>query len=144
MDGFKSKIDSFRGEYSFLSNFHPAKTVYEGIEYPTAEHAFQAGKALDIKVRRVIAGLKSPAEAKRTGRLVDIRPDWESIKITVMRDVIKAKFSNKALMEKLLKTGNAELIEGNNWKDYFWGVCNRKGENWLGKILMEIRDSREI
>ena len=71
---------------------------------------------------------------------MDLREDWETVKIDVMRDVLKSKFSlNSELREKLIATGDVELIEGNHWNDRFWGVCRGKGQNHLGKLLMELR-----
>lgn len=137
------KINSFRGEYRFLSNFYPARTVYEGIEFSTAEHAYQAAKTTDLRWKRLIATLETPAEAKRMGREVPLRSDWEETKIDIMRNIIRAKFSDTGLMDKLRTTGDAELVEGNNWQDFFWGICNGKGQNWLGKILMETRDEKK-
>jgi ribA/ribD-fused uncharacterized protein len=68
-----------------------------------------------------------------------MRDDWNDIKIDVMRDLLQEKFSDDDLRELLLATGDAELIEGNTWNDYFWGVCLGEGQNWLGKLLMEVR-----
>lgn len=83
----------------------------------------------------------NPQSAKRLGRSVLLRPDWEEIKYDVMYQVCKAKFQqNPDLGQKLLKTGNAELIEGNTWGDRIWGVCKGIGENNLGKTLMRVRD----
>ena len=76
----------------------------------------------------------------RLGRRIELRPDWEEVKIEIMRQVLKSKFThNPELREKLIATGNTELIEGNNWNDRFWGVCRGVGKNHLGKLLMEIR-----
>ena len=70
-----------------------------------------------------------------------MRPDWNDIRVDIMRNIVNAKFTqNPDLMNKLLETNDAELLEGNWWKDTFWGICNGEGENNLGKILMEIRD----
>jgi ribA/ribD-fused uncharacterized protein len=134
------KIDSFRGNYRFLSNFFPALCNYEGIVYPTVEHGYQAAKSLNQDVRKTIAGALTSQEAKALGRNVVLRPDWESVKIQVMRDLIALKFSNREIANLLRLTGDAELIEGNWWGDTFWGVCNGVGENWLGRLLMEQRD----
>lgn len=134
-------INSFRGEHGFLSNFYPAKVVYEGMEYPTSEHAFQAAKSPVTGVRMIIARASSPGDAKQLGRKIALRSDWENIKLQVMEDIVRAKFSQNADLRIMLVqgTGDAELIEGNTWGDEFWGVCNGEGENHLGKILMEVR-----
>ena len=140
-------IDSFTRDYFFLSNFYNVYLEYEGITYCSTEAAFQATKSLDIGERMRIARM-SPSDAKRAGRKVQLRPDWEEIKDKVMYDVCYKKFTNNDalhLKEKLLKTGNEELVEGNMWHDNYWGNCtcekckNIEGQNKLGKILMEIR-----
>ena len=134
------KIAEFQGEYRFLSNFWPAEVVYEGITYPTAEHAYQAAKTLDIEQRKKISALPTPAEAKTAGRALKLRDDWETAKFTVMEDVVRYKFTHHAeLRAKLLATGDLLLEEGNTWGDRVWGVYQGQGENRLGKILMKIR-----
>ena len=136
------KIDSFSGIFHFLSNFHPAPLLYEGIEYPTSEHAYQAAKTLDTDQRLNIAMLETPSEAKKYGQSVTQRTAWYDIKIGVMGEILLAKFKqNPDLTEKLLATDDAILIEGNTWGDTFWGVCDGRGENHLGQLLMEIREA---
>lgn len=135
----KSAILSFQGPYRFLSNFYPCTIEYNGLIYPSTEHAYQAAKTNDLDLQRMIAGLTNPGMAKKMGKRVPIRPDWESIKLQVMYDLCKIKFSIPELREKLLATGGAELVEGNTWGDRFFGVCDGEGLNHLGKILMRIR-----
>ena len=136
-----SVIDCFDGDYAFLSNFYPCRIVYEGIEYQNSEAAFQAQKTLDIDIRKNKFSNATPKDAKRFGRKIELRPDWNDIRVDIMRNIVNAKFTqNPDLMNKLLETDDAELLEGNWWKDTFWGICNGEGENNLGKILMEIRD----
>ena len=136
-----NKIDSFKGEFAFLSNFFPANIVMEdGIWYPTTEHAFQAFKTLDMADRERIAKLATPGKSKRAGREVVLRNDWELVKMDVMRECIRRKFSHGSeLAQKLIATGDAELIEGNNHGDRIWGVCDGEGKNLLGILLMEQR-----
>lgn len=135
-------IDKFDGtEYAFLSNFYSSPIQYEGIVYPTVEHMFQALKALDMETRKKIANAATPGQAKRLGRSVALREDWEEVKVDVMRTALQLKFSNPALRAKLIATGDAELIEGNTWNDRFWGVCRGTGKNMLGLLLMELRCS---
>ena len=136
------KIAEFQGEYRFLSNFYPATVVFEGITYPTAEHAYQSAKTTNMAERRRIAAVAAPADAKREGRaLSPQRPDWEQVKFDVMEKVVRDKFTRNAdLREKLLATGDAYLEEGNTWNDRIWGVYQGQGENRLGKILMQVRD----
>lgn len=135
-------ILSFRDEYFFLSNFYPVEIKLDGIVYPNAETAFQAQKTLDVEERRKFSMLKNPVQAKRLGRKVKLRDDWEEVKLDIMTEVVSQKFlQHPHLIEMLLQTGDEELVEGNKWGDRFWGVCKGKGENHLGKILMKIRDA---
>ena len=132
-------IDSFRDEFDWLSNFFPCPVEFEGLTFGNTEAAFQAAKTLDMEEREKFVGL-SPLIARRKGRRVKLRSDWEAVKIEVMREVLRCKFSqNPELKAKLIATGDAELIEGNNWNDRFWGVCRGVGQNHLGKLLMEVR-----
>lgn len=135
-----NKINSFQGDYRFLSNFWPAPVTFEGVFYPTVEHAFQAAKTLNLRIRAEIRDCKTAADAKRLGRRASLRPDWEAVKLSVMESLVRQKFApNTELAESLLATGNAVLIEGNTWGDCFWGVCRGEGENRLGQILMQVR-----
>lgn len=109
-------------------------------KYPTTEHAFQAAKTLDEKEREKIRVAKTPGQAKRLGQKVTLRKDWESIKIKIMLNLNRQKFDRADLGDRLVDTGQAELIEGNTWGDTFWGVCKGVGKNHLGKILMEVRE----
>lgn len=132
-------IDSFRDEYFFLSNFYPAEVEYEGRTYLNNEAAFQSAKTLDPEIRVQFQGL-NPSEAKKLGRSIPLREDWEEIKDRVMYDIVSDKFHrNPLLAEKLIQTGEAVLVEGNNWGDTYWGMCNDEGKNMLGKILMRVR-----
>ena len=138
-------IVEFDGENEFLSNFYHSPIFYEGIVYPTNEHFFQAMKTLDIETRKAIAAAPTPGAAKRMGRHVALRPDWEKIKVDVMRLGLILKFTDAELAEKLVATGDEELVEGNWWHDNTWGnchctECSRKGgRNLLGMLLMEVR-----
>ena len=135
------KIDKFRDKYFFLSNFFQTRVKYNGLEFKNNEAAFQAQKVLDVEEQLAFTQL-SPKEAKRRGRQVKLRPDWEDVKDEIMEEIVRAKFSQHGnLKDKLLATGDATLIEGNTWNDRYWGVDIRTGEgqNHLGKILMKIR-----
>ena len=132
-------ISRFRDEHDFLSNFHAASVEYEGIVYTNNEAAFQAQKVLEHEAKLPFAALP-PGKAKRMGRHVPLRADWESVKEALMYEIVLAKFSqNPQLREKLLATGDVPLYEGNTWNDFYWGVCRGKGKNALGKILMRVR-----
>lgn len=132
-------IDRFNGKYVFLSNFYPSPITIDRVEYPTVEHAFQASKTLSRGERQMIAYAVSPGKAKRMGRKLNLRSDWEEVKVACMLELARLKFTEPNLKAKLLATGDVELIEGNTWNDTFWGVCRGEGQNQLGKILMKVR-----
>ncbi len=136
-------INDFRGEYRFLSNYHPSKVVFEGKEYTTVEHAYQAAKTFDLERREKIQRMIKPAEAKKEGGIINkdgtLRDDWKQISLAIMENLIRQKFCDRELAKKLMDTGDHELVEGNWWGDTFYGVCNGIGENHLGKILMKVR-----
>jgi len=135
-------IDRFTREsgYYFLSNFYPSTIRFEGVLYSTCEHAYQASKTRDPKIRDLIQKSLTPAEAKKLGQSIQVREGWHEEKIGIMKILIREKFENPFLRPKLMSTGNAVLILNNKWNDKFWGVCRGIGENWLGKILMEERE----
>ena len=137
-------ITNFRGKYNFLSNFYYAEVEYEGESYPSVEHAYQAAKTMDPKEREEIRLCGSPANAKRLGRRVTLRPDWHEIKLEVMATLLSQKFMRHPhLGKKLLETGKEIIREGNTWGDVFYGAVNEGGKwvgkNYLGKMLMELR-----
>jgi len=134
-------ITSFSGKWSFLSNFSTSPVMYDKELYPTVEHAFQAAKTLNLDERQKIQKAKTPGAAKRLGRAVKMRDDWNKIKIGVMDELLRQKFDrNKEDYFKLVHTRNRELIEGNTWGDTFWGQVNGKGSNNLGLLIMRIRN----
>lgn len=135
------KIESFSGEYRFLSNFWYSDVEMDGVMWPTIEHAFQAAKTEIPSEQREILRTNTPGTAKALGRAVTLRDGWDGIKLMVMANLVYKKFStDEELRAKLIATGDAELIEGNNWGDKFWGVCDGEGLNHLGKVLMHVRD----
>lgn len=135
-----TKISGFFGNYRWLSNFWQCFVEYEGVIYPSSEHVFQAAKTLNHSERIKIANFRTPNDAKKYSRTMTLRSDWEDVKLSEMAKIVTAKFQqNTPLIEKLLNTGESELIEENTWGDTFWGVCDGVGENHLGKILMRVR-----
>lgn len=134
-------INRFSEEYSFLSNMYPCEIEYEGIVYPSVEHAYVAAKTGSLTWRLEVLKCDTPKKAKKLGKKLPLRDDWEDVKLEVMIILVLQKFSKHDELKKmLLATGNRELIEGNWWNDRYWGVCNGIGQNYLGKILMEVRD----
>lgn len=136
-------IDLFVGEHEFLSNFYPCHVEYGGLSFICAEGAYQAQKAVNPKNKPQFTCLYG-GQSKRKGRKVWMRSDWDNVKYSIMKDIVTFKFlNNPPLMRQLLNTFPSELIEGNTWKDTFWGYDFNleAGENNLGKILMEIRNN---
>lgn len=134
-------IESFDGDYRWLSNFWLCPVQMGGMIYPSTENAYQAAKFR--KADRAMFLTCSPGEAKRLGGVVELPRDWDRQKLKTMKAVLKQKFRQGGWEEHLLlATGDAEIIEGNTWGDTFWGVCWGIGENRLGKMIMEIRDDR--
>ena len=166
----KDAIFSFEGSHRFLSNFGDGAVMMYGISFPTVEHAFAAAK-LDpngnvfsrsevLTEMRRIARLPSPGAAKKAGRRRTwdgtqpgekrrgetrpfLRPDWEDVKLRLITELVRRKFSDPLLAQKLLATGDVPLFEGNTWGDRIWGVVEKngvfEGRNLLGEILMLIR-----
>lgn len=136
------KIDRFRGEYAFLSNFWEAPVTYQGLTYGSNEAAFQAQKCMTEEEKQAFTEMR-PAKSKKAGRQVLLRPDWETVKVDIMEELVRAKFTqNEDLKWRLIGTGDACIEEGNTWHDTCWGVDAKTGigQNHLGRILMKIRD----
>lgn len=125
-----------RNQYYFLSNMYPCKITYSGHTFKSSESAFQAQKDLSrVAEFEPLEG----RESKRLGRKVKMRPDWESVKLDIMKEILKVKFSDPDLAKKLIAV-KEPIVEENTWHDTFWGVCDGKGQNHLGKLLTEIRE----
>jgi ribA/ribD-fused uncharacterized protein len=142
-------IDEFQGEYRFLSNFWACGIEIENVCWPTAEHAYQALKAVHTHDRLRIAEAGTPGQAKRLGQSIVLRPDWEGFKKRAMLLVLVAKFTqHPELASQLAGTGDQLLVEGNCWHDNYWGRCScprcraggTAGLNYLGRLLMAVRD----
>lgn len=139
-------IEQFQGDYRFLSNFTYFETPmkYDGDKYRTVEHFYVAMKTTNKELRGKISRMRKIGRVKAYGRELEIREDWEDIKLKVMRYALEYKFSddNEDLRLKLMNTEGMELQEGNYWGDTYWGVCLKtgKGSNLLGSMLMEIRE----
>lgn len=131
-------MESIRG--TFLSNFYESKLVYKGLAFRNAEAAYQASKCKYPERKEKFCNVAG-WEAKELGKTVELRSDWNEVKLRTMYEVVSAKFAqNPDLWQMLADTGDEEIVEGNYWNDTYWGVCNGVGENHLGKILMWIRN----
>jgi hypothetical protein len=140
-------IKSFRGEFGFLSNMHSCPVEYEGIKYPSSEHAYQAARYPHAITRECISRLDSPVKAKhfkRDNPIIQMDPDFNKHKLFIMKRILDYKFKNNAeLARQLMATMPEQLIESGWWHDGFWGTCTcgkcAPGQNNLGKLLMQVR-----
>lgn len=143
-------IDSFSGQYRWLSNFWPVKILHQKILFPSVEHAYQAAKTENQFSQFEISNLASAGQAKKYWKehpLIDPTPLWETAQLQCMESFIHQKFwfNNEIMLVRLLiETGDAEIIEGNTWGDTFWGQEKKRGKFWIGKnhlgnILMKQR-----
>lgn len=133
----------FRGEYDFLSNFYKCSVEYDGIHYSSVENAFQAAKTLDLEERKQFE--KCPAkEAKKLGKTVKLRSDWEDVKVKIMCNLVFQKFNNSEYLRTRLLIVQDKIVEENFWHDNFWGICKcgrcAGGYNMLGNILQGVRE----
>ena len=149
-------IQRFEGRYGFLSNFYPCEIEHQGIVYPSVEHFYVAMKCNGIQLfngvqytpndfREMVAGIPHPGSAKKLGRKMSVRKDWDEKKLEFMEWAVREKFKDEKLAEMLIETGDMPIVEGNVWHDTWWGVCScdkcsGKGQNRLGRILMQVRD----
>lgn len=137
MKNLTEMIAEFRNENYFLSNMYPCKVTYNGVTYECAESAFQAQKCNEKEMFVNLSGF----EAKKLGKRVALRPDWNEVREQIMYEIVLEKFKQNKYLAKCLEwTGNKMLVEGNNWNDTYWGVCKGIGSNKLGLILMRVRN----
>jgi ribA/ribD-fused uncharacterized protein len=140
--GVTIMIDHFCGHNAFLSNFYMCEVTYSGIQFPSSENAYQFAKLdVDCITDELIDYFQkcTAGQAKRAGQKVSMRESWHDIKIQIMEQILRTKFENDYLRFKLLETGTQTLAEGNTWGDTFWGICDDRGSNHLGKLLMKLR-----
>jgi len=135
-------IKEFQGKYRWLSNFWPVEITYNGLLFPSLEHAYMSAKNNSKEWKYFCVQEKNPKIVKKRSYEIDLVPDWDNKKLEIMNNLISIKFKNRELRKKLLQTKNTYIQEGNTWNDTFWGVDikTKKGENNLGKIIMQVRD----
>lgn len=134
-----NSITKFIGEYAFLSNFYECQIKYKTLLFNSAESAFQSCKCKNEEDKIKFTTL-SPVESKKYGKRIQLIDNWDTLKNSFMTDIVYNKFNqNLSLKYKLLETYPLNLIEGNKWNDTYWGICNGRGLNILGKILMNTR-----
>lgn len=128
----------FRGENFFLSNFYPIEIIFDGKVYGSVEHAFQAAKCAN------------PIDAEKIRTFYrEIKPNWESEKVTIMERILRVKFADPEMKRLLKNTKDVRIVENNGWHDIYWGVCDcpkheSTGKNIVGELLMLIRDNEKL
>jgi len=131
------------GEYGWMSNLYKDSIMFEGMRFTCAEAAYQYGKPKDQEVAEWIVSAPKPhlmAIAAHGLFVFDVKPNWNEIKVQRMRGVLRAKIDQCGLSFKLLKTGDAVLVEDSK-TDAFWGIGKKgNGKNMLGVLLMELRE----
>lgn len=151
---------AFSGDMEWASNMYEASIVFDpnindlglifpmfefdGLEYGSSEHLYQSLKTTNWDEKEIVRTAATPKLSKKYGSKVFYRMDWDSVKVEAMRLSLYLKFYHHAnLIDKLLETKKEPIIEINWWNDKFWGVCCRtnEGENWLGRLLMELRSN---
>lgn len=140
-------ISEFKNEFRWLSNFAKVEIILDDIKYPSVEHAYMSAKSDEIEWKNFCSDSKNTAsQVKRKSRTISLKSNWESIKLEIMRECIRQKFSQEPYKTLLIRTEDLHLQEGNFWNDKFWGVClkTNQGENNLGKIIMEFRRTIQI
>jgi len=157
------RVSAFSGEMEWASNMYPCPITFDdtkhnlreifpqfkfdGLEYPSSEHLYQSLKATNENDKEFVRTAPSPKMAKKIGGEIFERMDWGSVKVEAMRLCLYLKFyQHPDLLTKLLDTGNEPIVEVNWWNDKFWGVCDKtnEGDNWLGRLLMELRTHSKL
>lgn len=137
-------VGSFSGDLEFLSNMYKIpiyfnESKYDNFQpdfkiYPSSENLYQALKCKYIKDRELFQNV-DPHKSKRIGKTIELRCDWDNVRLEAMQLAIDLKFKNIELAEKLIDLPDDKIIEFNNWGDRFFGICNGEGLDHLGKIL---------
>lgn len=116
---------------------------FMGHKFKSVENAYMfAKRPNDVEWLNKCLSM-SPGDVKKASRFISVREDWESVKLSVMYELLKQKFTQEPFRTDLLNTGGENIVEGNRWNDTFWGVDVKAtpnvGENWLGRLIMDIR-----
>jgi ribA/ribD-fused uncharacterized protein len=134
-----SMIKGFFGDYRWLSNYHVSPVIYEGVEYGSSEAAYQSAKCDDLYIKSQFQKL-TPLQSKQYSKTIPLKKGWDNIKKGIMYQVLVSKFTlTPELSQQLIETGDKYIEETNYWGDTYWGVCEGRGKNILGELLMQIR-----
>lgn len=137
-------IPEFKNKYRWLSNFYPVEITLDGIAYPSVEHAYMSSKSDDTSWKHFCSDVSNSAgTVKKRSREIQLKPEWDNLKLSIMKECINQKYAQEPFRSKLIATGNQHIQEGNWWGDQFWGVCLKSGQgsNHLGKLILSVRDT---
>ena len=134
-------INRFEGLHQFLSNFYSIPITYDGMSFLSVGHAYAAAKTTNHNERVHVVHLGTAREVLNYAQKLPAREGWEGMRLDVMEELLRQKFSYPAMRTKLDQTIDHELVYGNS-PDTFWGIneMTGHGENHLGKLLMKIRN----
>ena len=134
-------IFELAGKWAALHDYALSPVKLDGVEYQTVRHAYEAAKTMNEEQRAVVAHAATPGIAEQLGRYnVDVRPDWEDVRLSILADLLRQKFSGRTLKALLLETGDEEIVYMNG-DDLFLGSRYGTGENHMGRLMMELRES---
>lgn len=129
----------FKDDYAFLSNMYKCSFVYKDILFSAAEIAYVYEKCKHQEDKDTVLLLDNPYDARKFGRSVELVDNWESKRLSIMYNIILAKFEQNTNLARRLSAVDEEIVEDNTWGDTFWGRCNGVGENNLGKLLTLVK-----
>ncbi len=120
-------IDGFKGEYRWLSNFAPVKIILDNAEYQSVEHAYMSAKSEDIEWKKFCADKDNSAgKVKKASKEIQLREDWNSIRLKTMEYCLWQKFTQQPYRKQLLNTDGITLYEFNSHHDNYFGICTCK------------------
>lgn len=150
----------YEQDFYVLSNFSAFSLHWRGRRFDTSEAAYHwerfatghanpdrgpAHGALASDIADSIQFAESAHQAFKIAQQNKTlqRPDWDEVKVGVMKRILHAKAAqHEYVARKLDQTGDRHLVE-NSWRDDFWGWGqNRDGKNMLGELWMQVRAER--
>jgi ribA/ribD-fused uncharacterized protein len=138
-------ITFYTPDFYVFNNFSAHAVEFRGQLYPTAEHAYQAAKCTDTIGKEEIRNARSPLQAKdlANGKFRPARdPEWDAKKLAIVAEILRAKLAQHTEAREALARSRDDQIVEDSPTDYFWGAgADGSGQNMLGKIWMQIRDT---
>jgi ribA/ribD-fused uncharacterized protein len=138
----EQKILPFDLYERMLSAFSGHMVEYQGVLYPTVEHAYHCQRYSDPKIIEEIKHARSAKIAWQISQKYKAQqiPDFDTRKVEVMEDICRAKLEqHEDVREVLRDSGDAAIIK--TYPDPFWGIgLNGEGKNELGKIWIRLRE----